>query len=529
MSPWSAPLRATDQPAPAEGSARESISIPAEGLGAPRSSGPFDDPWIVAHYEDWYASPFGVLAHEVELAFLEDLLSSVPRSGSLLEIGCGTAHFGTALARLGYTVSGVDLSQSMLQRAHQRLPVVRAEAEHLPFAAASFDAAFIVALLDFVEDPVAVLAEARRVARGPVVVLALSANSYLAWRRRLAGWLGNRIFAAARFYSRKSLRAMAAEVDATVVAERAGLLLPPWLAARLGGLERRWAAGAPACAGLYAFAMVGRHSMRALDGSPSRAPYFPGGSRDPASSVPLIPLYHRKLSSSSRDLERDKTRGIMSSIDSPERGRGLSTLPVPKESGLPADDQAVPPRIKLALAGYLCAATLLTMGLLVLAWPEQGSTLLSEGEPAAKAGYEKAMLLVAALAGGVGASFHALHGYAYELGRRRLRFSSVAGYFARPLIGMGVALLVLVVLTALVVGGDITQLRPFGVAAACLLAGLFSKPAVQRLEALCAAIIESGPESEPITELRPQPPPESAGGSEEREAFGLLQRSEREP
>lgn len=216
---------------------------------------PFEGAGVAEHYEDWYATPFGRIADELESALLRDLLAPLEPPGSILEVGCGTAHFAAGFAAEGYRVVGADRSARMLARACGRVPVVRADAARLPFADGSFDGVFLIALLDFVDDPVAVLREARRVARRRVAVVALAAGSLLAWRRRVAALAGNEVFRAARFLGHRRLLALAGEAGAVPDRVRGALYLPPVLAGRLPGIERRLAGRRWPGAGLVGFGM----------------------------------------------------------------------------------------------------------------------------------------------------------------------------------------------------------------------------------------------------------------------------------
>lgn len=57
-----------------------------------------------------------------EAQFIHKLIQShAPNTQSLLDLGCGTGIHATLLAKEGYQVHGVDLSQEMLQRATERL------------------------------------------------------------------------------------------------------------------------------------------------------------------------------------------------------------------------------------------------------------------------------------------------------------------------------------------------------------------------------------------------------------------------
>ena len=62
-----------------------------------------------------------------------------------LELGCGGAQWGAALAAEGAVVVGLDLSGGQLQAAHARapdVPLVHAAAETLPFRSETFDLVF---------------------------------------------------------------------------------------------------------------------------------------------------------------------------------------------------------------------------------------------------------------------------------------------------------------------------------------------------------------------------------------------------
>ncbi|HUW37283.1 MAG TPA: class I SAM-dependent methyltransferase [Rhodocyclaceae bacterium] len=106
-------------------------------------------------YEAWF--------EKHEAAYLSELLALrpfVPWEGLGIEIGVGSGRFA---APLGVQV-GVDPSPAMLVHAAARgIEVVEGVAENLSFADGSFDHALVVTTLCFVDSPVAMLAEARRV------------------------------------------------------------------------------------------------------------------------------------------------------------------------------------------------------------------------------------------------------------------------------------------------------------------------------------------------------------------------------
>jgi len=126
-------------------------------------------------YENW------VLPRLLDLAMRNDLLDTYRRSaissarGQVLEIGVGSglnlSLYGPAVDR----VVGLDPSPELLRLAGKRaaqapVPVslVRASAEGIPFADATFDATLMTWTLCSIPNPVAALIEMRRVlkARG---------------------------------------------------------------------------------------------------------------------------------------------------------------------------------------------------------------------------------------------------------------------------------------------------------------------------------------------------------------------------
>lgn len=125
--------------------------------------------------------------------------------GEVLDVACGTGDMAVSLVERGCTVTGVDISEEMLSIARQKAPIVTfmiADAEHLPFPDASFDAvtcAFGVRNFVHLEQG---LNEMLRVLKpgGQLVVLELATPDsplvkpfYNLYTRRIIPWLGSRI------------------------------------------------------------------------------------------------------------------------------------------------------------------------------------------------------------------------------------------------------------------------------------------------------------------------------------------------
>ena len=93
-----------------------------------------------------------------------------PRPGQrILDVATGTGLVARLLVDRGASVVALDQSEHMLARARERLgdrvELVRAEAERLPFEDGEFDALSFTYLLRYVDDPGATLDELARVVR----------------------------------------------------------------------------------------------------------------------------------------------------------------------------------------------------------------------------------------------------------------------------------------------------------------------------------------------------------------------------
>jgi len=94
--------------------------------------------------------------------------TNVGRGTRLLDIGCGTGMAAQLAAKLGAEASGLDASEAVLVIARERVPngdFRCGEMEELPYADASFDVVTAFNSLQFADDPLQALLEARRVAR----------------------------------------------------------------------------------------------------------------------------------------------------------------------------------------------------------------------------------------------------------------------------------------------------------------------------------------------------------------------------
>ena len=133
--------------------------------------------------------------------------------GNVLDVACGTGDMAVSLVERGCTVTGVDISEEMLAIARQKAPIVTfmiADAEHLPFPDASFDAvtcAFGVRNFVHLEQG---LHEMLRVLKpgGRMVILELATPDsslirpfYNLYTRHIIPWLGQRLAGSREAYT----------------------------------------------------------------------------------------------------------------------------------------------------------------------------------------------------------------------------------------------------------------------------------------------------------------------------------------
>jgi SAM-dependent methyltransferase len=119
-------------------------------------------------HADWYnefmSAGAGDYIQRVH-AMIEALLGIGIGSGTCLDVCCGTGAHAGALARLGWTPVGVDLSREQLRHAAPRLPVAVSDAAALPVAGDSVAAAVCVLASTDLPDYAAVLRQVARVLR----------------------------------------------------------------------------------------------------------------------------------------------------------------------------------------------------------------------------------------------------------------------------------------------------------------------------------------------------------------------------
>jgi S-adenosylmethionine-dependent methyltransferase len=210
-------------------------------------------------YVAYLETPEGRLRTDLAFRNLEDYL---PRSTSLcaLDVGSGTGATAVRLARLGMQVTLLDSSPAMLDVATRtaqqagvtdKIVLQQGDAMQLPnlFNAASFDVILCHNVLEYLDDPIAVLCGAARALRdssamlsvlvrnraGEVLMAALQAGDLAAAENSLtAQWGQESLYGGrVRLFTSESLQAMLKVASLAVIAERGVRVLADYLPSRI--------------------------------------------------------------------------------------------------------------------------------------------------------------------------------------------------------------------------------------------------------------------------------------------------------
>ncbi|WP_298504546.1 class I SAM-dependent methyltransferase [uncultured Sphaerochaeta sp.] len=162
------------------------------------------DPWYVslfknyAHHYDNESFTRGTLG---ECDFIEQELG-YDKSLTILDVGCGTGRHTIELAKRGYTVTGIDLSEAQLKRAKEKaereklnIPFLQADARNLDFEG-RFDAAIMLCeggfcLMETDKENEAILVSIARSLKDDALLILTALNGLFALTHPLAEFYGN--------------------------------------------------------------------------------------------------------------------------------------------------------------------------------------------------------------------------------------------------------------------------------------------------------------------------------------------------
>lgn len=145
--------------------------------------------------QKWYEAedhPIALLRAEnhARIPWVEATIGKVfqGKACKVLDIGCGAGHLANHLASKKHLVSGIDLSENSLALARERdvtksVKYLYSNAYTLPFEDHAFDVVCAMDLLEHVEEPERVIAEASRVLKPGGIFF------FHTFNRTLMGWL----------------------------------------------------------------------------------------------------------------------------------------------------------------------------------------------------------------------------------------------------------------------------------------------------------------------------------------------------
>ena len=213
-------------------------------------------------YVAYLETPEGRLRTDSAFAHLEDFLpqSQAERSMCALDVGCGTGATAVRLAHLGMRVTLLDSSPAMLDIAKRtaleagvsdKVVLQLGDATRLTdlFQAQSFDVILCHNVLEYLDDPMAVLCGAARALRdssaiisvlvrnraGEVFKAAIQAGDLAGAENNLTAECGQESLygGRVRLFTPDSLQAMLTEASLAVMAERGVRVLADYLPSRI--------------------------------------------------------------------------------------------------------------------------------------------------------------------------------------------------------------------------------------------------------------------------------------------------------
>jgi ubiquinone/menaquinone biosynthesis C-methylase UbiE len=195
-------------------------------------------------YARWRESYLGALTERIEEDAIFRLAGDLGGK-RVLDLGCGDGTYSVAAFQRGAHVTGVDISNAMLDSAQRRASACgasvewrQASAESLPFESGTFDIVLAVTILCFVKNPLQAVQEVSRVLRpgGSFVIGELGKYSAWAVSRRVRGWFGSSMWRDTHFWTLGELQRLLQQAGFLVTASRACVYYPPFdLAARVVG------------------------------------------------------------------------------------------------------------------------------------------------------------------------------------------------------------------------------------------------------------------------------------------------------
>lgn len=160
---------------------------------------------IADDYDKWYQTPIGKQIDEWEKNLFSLHLKKL-KTQNILEIGAGTGHWTEFLSKNGFSVTGIDIAEQMLEQANKKkIPNTTFKvisAETLPFEDKSIENIVAITSLEFIENQEKAISEIFRVLKpdGFFIIGGLNSKASLQKQRQ-----NDTVFKNARCFTYKSL------------------------------------------------------------------------------------------------------------------------------------------------------------------------------------------------------------------------------------------------------------------------------------------------------------------------------------
>jgi len=165
---------------------------------------------IADRYDLWYENAEGAMYDRLEKKAISKYIPRNVKGMKLLEIGCGTGHWSRFFCEHGFEVTGVDVSERMINIAQNKnVPNASfeiADGRSLPFDDCSFDLAAAITTLEFVDSAELVVHEMVRCTRKPAGKLLIGVLNALARLNRKRQRNPDSLYAEARLFSPRLLK-----------------------------------------------------------------------------------------------------------------------------------------------------------------------------------------------------------------------------------------------------------------------------------------------------------------------------------
>jgi len=193
----------------------------------------FDFNSVADTYDKWYETAEGAMYDRLEKKAISKYLLRNVQGRKLLEIGCGTGHWSQYFNEFGFEVTGVDVSEHMINIAQSKgIPNASfeiADGHFLSFKDGVFDVTAAIVTLEFVRDAELVVREMVRCTRKPRGRLLIGVLNMLARLNRKRQQSPESLYAKARLFSPEHLKQLLEPYGQTHIAASVFVPGQKWL------------------------------------------------------------------------------------------------------------------------------------------------------------------------------------------------------------------------------------------------------------------------------------------------------------